>query len=137
MLSRVARKKVQAELDLIAEELETQGHTDLATQVDEINDALMGGEISPEVASEELETIADKAELEELRAAAKKPEKEMKKEKKEKKADLEEEPKTDLSKISDADLQAELELRSHRNAREEKKSEYRSKLLAKMKSRKR
>lgn len=62
MLSRIAKRKVQAELDLIAEELESQGLPDLASQVDEINDALMSDEISSHQAGNELERIADKAE---------------------------------------------------------------------------
>jgi hypothetical protein len=86
MLSKVAKKKVQAELDLIANELDEQGYGDLAQQVDEINDALQHDDITPEVASEELDHVADHAEINELKDARKKKteddEKEMKKDKK-------------------------------------------------------
>jgi hypothetical protein len=136
MLSRVARRKVQAELDVIAEELETQGHAELADQVDVINDALMQGDITPEIAGDELDHIADKAELEELREARgkKKDEEEMKKEKEEKK---EKKKSYDLSPLSDEDLQKEMDLRALRRTRESESapSDYRSRLMAKMKSR--
>jgi hypothetical protein len=61
MLSRLAKRRVQRELDLIAEELDSHGQAELASEIDEINDALVKGEITTEIASEELEHVADAA----------------------------------------------------------------------------